>query len=75
MNPVATPDTRRPAPPRLALTVAEAAVSLGVSDDFFREHVLPELRVVRLGRKKLVAVAEIERWLQRSQALTLKGNR
>jgi len=55
-------------PPRLALTAAEAAESLGVSDDFFREHVAGELRFVRRGRKKLVAVRELERWLEESAA-------
>jgi excisionase family DNA binding protein len=52
--------------PRLALTVAEAAASLGVSDDFFREHVAPELRLVRAGRKRLVGVRELEKWIDRS---------
>ena len=57
--------------PRLALTVAEAAASLGVSDDFFREHVAPELRIVRAGRKRLIAVKELERWLSTSAARIL----
>jgi hypothetical protein len=38
--------------------MAEAALSLGVSEDFFAEHVQCELRIVRRGRKKLVAVRE-----------------
>lgn len=59
-------------PPRLALTPVEAAQAIGVSRDFFDEHVLPELRVVRRGRKVLVAVSELERWLNRSAALTLE---
>ena len=66
---------RRLPPPRLALTMAEAADSIGVSADFFREHVLPDLRVVRVGRKKLVSISELERWLQRSSALTLRDDR
>ena len=57
--------------PRLALSVAEAASSLGVSDDFFREHVAPELRIVRAGRKRLVAVRELERWLASSASRIL----
>jgi hypothetical protein len=48
--------------PRLALTAMEAPTALGVSHDFFREHVAPELRWVRRGRKKLVAVSELQRW-------------
>jgi hypothetical protein len=57
--------------PRLALSKAEAAEALGVSVDYLEEHVLPELRVVRRGRRVFVAVAELERWLNRSAALTL----
>ena len=52
--------------PRLALTKAEAAEALGVSVDFLEQHVMPELRVVRRGRRRLIALAELERWLQRS---------
>ena len=50
--------------PRLALTIEEACAALGCSWDFWREHVAPELRVVRRGRKKLVPVRELERWLE-----------
>lgn len=49
--------------PRLALSVSEACDALGCSWDFFAEHVAPELRVVRRGRRKLIAVAELARWL------------
>ena len=49
--------------PRLALTAMEAPQALGVSHDFFREHIASELRWVRRGRKKLVSVRELERWL------------
>jgi hypothetical protein len=62
------------ATPRLALRLGEASAALGLSPDAFREHVLPELRVVRRGRLKLVAVTEIERWLERNGALTLPGD-
>lgn len=48
--------------PRIALTPPEAAASLGVGLDFFDEHVAPELRLIRRGRKRLVLVAELERW-------------
>lgn len=58
--------------PRLAFTVTEAAFALGVSDDFLHEHIAPELRWVRRGRKKLVAVAELERWLERAATRTLE---
>lgn len=48
---------------RLAYTPAEAAAACGVGPDYFDEHIAPELRWVRRGSKRIVAVAEIERWL------------
>jgi excisionase family DNA binding protein len=56
---------------RLALTPAEAASALGVSLDFFDSHVRPELRVVRRGRKRLIAAKELERWLEANASLPL----
>ncbi len=50
-------------PPRLALSVEEACASLGVSWDTFHEQIEPEIKVVRLGRRKLVPVRELEAWL------------
>jgi excisionase family DNA binding protein len=61
--------------PRLALSPREAADCLGCSRDFFDEHVLPELRVVRKGRKVLISIQELERWLTREGALTLEVHR
>jgi excisionase family DNA binding protein len=58
--------------PRLALSPAEAAQALGVSRDFFDGHVLAELRVVRRGRRRLVPVRELERWLDEQAALPLR---
>ena len=52
--------------PRLALSPDEAAALLGVSRDYFDEHVIAELRIVRRGRRILVALAELERWLERA---------
>ncbi len=49
--------------PRLALTPSEAAAAIGVGEDFFSEHVRPELQLIRRGRKVLVPVAELERWM------------
>jgi hypothetical protein len=59
--------------PRLALSPTEAARALGVSRDYLDEHIAHELKWVRRGRRKFVAVAELERWLDRSAALTLGG--
>jgi excisionase family DNA binding protein len=53
--------------PRLALSISEACQALGVSHDFWSEHIGPELRIRRVGRRKLVPVAEIERWLERGE--------
>lgn len=55
--------TNAPRVPRLALTKQEAANALGVSIDFFDEHIAHELRMVRRGRRRLVPVRELERWL------------
>jgi hypothetical protein len=48
----------------------EAPAALGVSDDFFRDHISGELRWVRRGSKKLVSVRELEAWLEREAART-----
>ncbi len=55
-------------PPRLALSPEEAAEALGVGRSFFYEHVLPDLRVVRVGRRRLVPVKSIEAYLDRNAA-------
>jgi hypothetical protein len=60
--------------PRLALNGEEACAALGVSWDFFKEHVAPELPIVRRGRRKLVAVSELERWLDEHGEPLFKGN-
>jgi hypothetical protein len=57
--------------PRLALTRAEAAAAIGVSVDSFERYVQPELRLIRRGRLRLVAVRELERWLDSNAARTL----
>jgi excisionase family DNA binding protein len=57
---------RRNTLPRLAVSPDEAAAVLGVSRDYLDEHVIGELRVVRRGRRILIALAELERWLDRS---------
>lgn len=59
--------------PRLALSPDEAAAALGVSRDYFDEHVAHELRIVRRGRRKLIPVRELERWLEAAAAMTLSG--
>lgn len=60
---------------RLALSPNEAAAALGVSRDFLDEHILPELRIVRRGRRRLIPLAELERWLRESAARPLQRER
>jgi excisionase family DNA binding protein len=49
----------------LALRPDEAADAIGVSRATFYERVLPQLRVVYIGRARLVPVPELERWLEK----------
>ncbi len=55
--------TVKPTAPALALSVEDACASLGVSWKTWRQHVEPEVRIVRVGRRKLVPVSELQRWL------------
>jgi excisionase family DNA binding protein len=57
---------------RLLLTRQEAAASLGVSVDFFSEHVQGELRLIRRGRLVLIPTRELERWVDRNSSRTLE---
>jgi len=56
----------------LALPKAEAARALGVSVDFFEQHVMPELKVVRRGRRVLVPVSVLVEWLERNAEQTVR---
>ena len=58
---------------RLAFRVEEAAAALGVSDDYFRAHIAPELEWVRRGRIRIVAITELQRWLDANAADVLGG--
>lgn len=60
---------RRPSPPRLGLTVSEAARAVGISESSFKRHVQPELRIVRRGSLRIIPVPEIERWLEGNATL------
>lgn len=50
--------------PRIAVGALEAAASLGMSRRHFEEHVASELRCIRVGRRKLYRIAELERWAE-----------
>ncbi len=54
---------------RLAYTPDEAAAALGIGRTTFYDRVLPDVRVIRLGRKTLVTVVELQRWLERMSNL------
>ncbi len=60
----------RPSPPRLGLTVEEAAEAVGMSESSFKRHVQPELRIVRRGSLRIIPVPEIEKWLAGNATLT-----
>jgi hypothetical protein len=60
---------------RLALTRAEAAKAIGMSIDSFERYVQPELKIVRVGRMRLIQVRELERWLQENAARVLEEPR
>jgi excisionase family DNA binding protein len=58
---------------RVALGLDEAAAALGVSRDTLERHVLADLRVVRVGRRVVVPVAELERWTERNASRPLEA--
>jgi excisionase family DNA binding protein len=63
---------RQPQTNRLALTPDEAAAALGVSRDFLDQHILPELRTIRRGRRRLIPIRELERWLDQEASRPLE---
>jgi hypothetical protein len=63
---VSAPKRRVPVPP-VAVGLERAAEALDMSATAFREQVAPEVRWVRRGRMKRVAVAELVRWVERNQ--------
>lgn len=69
-----TPRSPKAPVPRLALTVTEVPAALGVSADYFTEHIRPELRCVVRGSKRLYPVAEIERWLAAAAGQSIEGD-
>lgn len=54
---------QKPVLERIAVNNTEASEMLGVSRDYFREHIYPELRKVRRGNKTMIPVAELRRWV------------
>jgi excisionase family DNA binding protein len=64
---------RRSRDGRLMLSIDDAARVLSVSRDSFERHVMGEIRVVRVGRRLLVPMRELEAWVERTSAITLVG--
>jgi excisionase family DNA binding protein len=58
---------------KLAVSFEEAAGMLGVSLDHFQRHIAAELRCIRSGRRKLVPVSELTRWLEENASRALEG--
>jgi len=52
--------------PRLALDIGEACQSIGVSWDTWNAHIAEHVKTVRVGRRKLVPVSELQRWLDQN---------
>ena len=63
----------KPKVPRLTLSRSEAADALGVSVDFLEQHVLHDLKMVRRGRRCLIPLAELQRWIESNAHRTLGG--
>lgn len=57
----------------VALSRKDAAAALGISLDLFEERVQHEVRTVRLGRRVIVPVAELERWVDERAERALDG--
>ena len=55
----------------VAVTREAAAAALGMGITMFSERVQPELKVIRVGSKVLVPVAELQRWAQENANKTL----
>lgn len=49
--------------------------ALGVSVDFLERHVMDDLRVVRRGRRRLIPLRELERWLEENALRALDIDR
>lgn len=55
----------------VAVTRETAAAALGMGITLFSQQVQPELRVIRVGAKVLIPVAELQRWAGTHAARTL----
>ena len=53
------------------LSIDQAADALAISRDSFERHVMADLRLIRVGRRLLVQVHELERWVEGEMAIPL----
>lgn len=63
--------TAKSSVPRPALSRSEAADALAVSVDFLEQHILHDLKMVRRGRRCLIPLAELQRWIDMNAHRTL----
>jgi hypothetical protein len=61
--------------PRIALTREEAAASLSMSIDSYERWVQPHVRMVRLGRMRLVPISELQRFVDEHAEHVLEAQR
>jgi hypothetical protein len=57
---------------RITYRVHEAAYALGVSSDWFDDHVAPFVRIIRDGRVRLVLVSDLERWATEASSVLVE---
>jgi hypothetical protein len=57
----------------LALRIGDAAEAFGISVESFERYVESKVKILRLGKMKLVAVAELERFLE-EEAYVIGGD-
>lgn len=49
---------------QMAMNKTSAARALGVSVEFFDEHIAGEIKCVRRGRRRLYATKDLAQWLE-----------
>lgn len=73
-SPDAEPKRQRPRPAVLLVSADEAARRLGISRDSLDRYVIADLRLVTIGRRLLVPVSELERYVDRHAAVPLSAD-
>jgi hypothetical protein len=56
---------------RLLVSKARAAELLSISIDTFERQVMPEVRIVKIGRRVLFSVPDLARWVDEHAAVPL----